>query len=147
MSTDPFNQTPDPAAGLSETDVQSLASAFADTEFRAQHAEPVVRDLNRNLTDLIGECPNTATGGWFTLNDDMSIAIHADLVDALRLSTAFQRIIEQIEVAALRRQVSGRGSILAYLQNAAQGLWAAKAETESVHLVNRKGRGLFRKGR
>lgn len=144
MSINPFD---DPSAGFPADDVQSLQQALASTEFRVQHSEPVVRDLNRHLVDLIGQCPNTACGNWVTLQDDGRTVFHIDLADALRLSTAFQKIAEKLELASVRRLLSSRGSTVAYLQRAFHDFWSAKTEAESVHIVARKGRGLFRKGR
>ena len=112
MSThpnDPVNGFDPFEHGINPEDLESVLVA---TEFRHQHAEPIVRDLNRQLVDLIGECPNTATGCWFSLNEDNTVESHIELADVLRLGTAFQNIGNRLSLAEIRRVLPSRQSFL-----------------------------------
>lgn len=146
MSTDPFNLSPDPEHGLPVDDVQSLLAALAHTEFRVQHAEPLVRDLNRNLADLVGQCPNTASGCWVSLNDDNIVTLHADLTDVLRLSTALQQVGRTVSLAEIRRSLPSRKSLHLFLVEKVEQV-RNQRYGYSIHLNVRKPFGFFGKGR
>jgi len=93
----------------------SVAESLDALEYRIRHAEPVVRDFNRQLTDLIGQCPNTACGNWVTLDDQLNVTVHVDFADMLRLATAFQRIGRELDFAELRRMLPSRKESAAYV--------------------------------
>lgn len=143
MSINPFD---DPSAGLPADEVKSLAAALAAAEFRAQHLEPVVRDLNRHLVDLIGQCPNTACGNWVTLDDGESVTFHLDVADVLRLSTAFQDIGRVINLESVRRSLPTRQSVHHFLVETVERV-RNQGWGESIHLNVRKPFGFFGKGR
>ena len=164
MSTDPFNPSDDPTpgnesdnttpAGFSPQDTASLFASLADTEFRVQHAEPIVRDLNRNLVQLLGECPNTGCGNWVTLSEtDNNVTFHLDLLDVLRISSALAKIGETVALADIRRSIPGRKSLGGYLAEKAalfaeRSAYTGEHHHDSVHTAKRKGTGFFgRKGR
>ena len=134
--------------GINPEDLEAVLTA---TEFRHQHAEPIVRDLNRHLIDLIGECPNTATGCWFSLNDDNSVQSHIDLADVLRLGTALQRISERLSLGEIRRMVPSSQSLRYELTELAQKRQEARVgnkavTTRSVHLGGQKKPKFRKKG-
>jgi hypothetical protein len=146
MSTYPS----DPTDGFDPFDhginTEDLEAVLAATEFRHQHAEPTVRDLNRHFIDLIGECPNTATGCWFSLNDDNSVQCHVELADVLRLGTAFQKIGTRLSLAEIRRSIPSRQSVSYDIAGTVRGTVTAVGEA-SVHLPTRKATfRLFKKG-
>jgi hypothetical protein len=63
-----------------------------NTAVRHAAAKAVLRDLNRNLTDLLGPCPSTVDGAWVVLRPGAAgtwVAGLPDLsvADALRIST------------------------------------------------------------
>ena len=140
----------DPSNGLNPFEhginPEDLEAVLAATEFRHQHAEPIVRDLNRNLIDLIGECPNTATGCWFSLNDDNSVQSHIELADVLRLGTAFRKISERLSLTEIRRLVPTRQSLSYGIVRVVRETFTASHEA-SVHLSTRRAKfNFFRKG-
>lgn len=149
MSTypnDPSNGSNPFEHGINPEDLEAVLAA---TEFRHQHAEPIVRDLNRHLIDLIGECPNTATGCWFSLNDDNTVQSHIELADVLRLGAAFQKIGERLSLADIRRMVPSRQSLRYELTELAQKRQETRVGNEaargrSVHLGGQK-KSKFRK--
>ena len=145
----------DPSNGFNPSehgiDQEDLAQIMANAEFRHQLAEPIVRDLNRHLIDLIGECPNTATGCWFSLNEDNTVKCHVELADSLRLGTAFQKIGESISLNEVRRSLPSRQSFMYELvemfreKKPAHNKHRASAE-QSVHLGGRKKYKFRKKG-
>ena len=146
MSIDPIKPSGDPAPGFPADEIQSLVAALADTEFRVQHAEPIVRDLNRHLADLIGQCPNTASGCWVTLNPDNTVTLHADLTDVLRIGTALQRVGSIVSLAEVRRSLPSRKSLHLFLVEKVEQV-RLQEWVESVHLNVRRPFGFFGKGR
>jgi len=146
MSTypnDPLNGFNPSDHGINQEDLEQI---LANTEFRHQHAEPIVRDLNRHFIDLIGECPNTATGCWFSLNDDNTVKSHIEFVDVLRLSTAFQKIGQRLSLEEIRRSLPSRQSLSKYLHGLVREAAIAR-KAESVHIGGRRYIGIFRKGK
>lgn len=152
MSTHPN----DPANGFDPFEhginPEDLATILANAEFRALDSEPKVRDFNRNIADLLGECPNTASGRWLTLADDGTVTFHIELVDVLRLSTAFQNIADRISFDEVRRSLPSRQSFTYQLVEMVRGQKKHAGDIrrsladKSVHLVNRKARKGRRKG-
>lgn len=77
---------------------------------RHDGAGPVIRDLNRNLTALLGPCPATADGRWVEAKETFPGAwtvVFPDLGldQALRLSTALAKIDETVGLAAVARDL------------------------------------------
>ena len=142
MSTHPN----DPSNGFDPFEhginAENLAEILAKTELRALDSEPKVRDFNLNIADLLGECPNTASGKWLTLEDDGSVIFHIELVDVLRLSTAFQKIAERISFDEVRRSLPSRQSFTYQLVEFTRQKFLA-AEQKSVHLGGRKSKFTF----
>lgn len=73
-------------------------------------AEPVLRDLNRNLNDLLGSCPLTADGSWVVLRESTPGVWCLSFPDlpvaaALRLSTALAQIDERVGLAAVAKEL------------------------------------------
>ena len=146
MSTHPN----DPSNGFNPSEhginAEDLGQILANAELRLLDSEPKVRDFNRNIADLLGECPNTATGNWLTLNEDGSVTFHIELVDVLRLSTAFQKIAERISLNEVRRSLPSRQSLSYELTNIVRATFTAAREA-SVHLEARKAKfNFFKKG-
>lgn len=78
-------------------------------------AGPVVRDLNRNLTALLGPCPATVDGRWVEVKESFPGAwtvVFPDLAldQALRLSTALAKIDESVGLAAVARELPAAAS-------------------------------------
>lgn len=78
-------------------------------------AGPVVRDLNRNLTALLGPCPATADGRWAEAKETFPGAWTVvfpglGLDQALRLSTALAKIDESVGLAAVARELPAAAS-------------------------------------
>ena len=152
MSTHPN----DPSNGFDPSEhginAEDLAEIMASAEFRALDSEPKVRDFNMNFADLLGECPNTASGKWLTLEDGGSVIFHIKLVDVLRLSTAIQKIAERISLDEVRRSLPSRRSFMYELVEMVRGHKNNAGEMrrsvadKSVHLGNRKVRKNRRKG-
>jgi hypothetical protein len=151
MSTHPN----DPTNGFNPSEhginAEDLEQILTNAEFRLLDSEPKVRDFNRNIADLLGECPNTATGNWLTLNEDGTVTFHIHLVDVLRLSTAFQKIGESISLKEVRRSLPSRQSFMYELvemfreKKPANNKHRASAE-QSVHLGGRKKYKFRKKG-
>lgn len=151
MSTHPN----DPSNGFNPSEhginAEDLGQIMANAEFRLLDSEPKVRDFNRNIADLLGECPNTATGNWLTLNEDGSVTFHIELVDVLRLSTAFQKIAERVSLNEVRRSLPSRQSFMYGLvemfseKKQGHNKYRASAE-QSVHLGGRKKNKFRKKG-
>lgn len=112
MSTPIHDPSNDPSPGIT---FDSLDDAISKMEFRVQHAEPVVRDLNRHLIDLIGQCPNTPCGNWFTMGDDLAVTMHVDIADVLRLSTALRTLGREVDFGRLRSMLPSRKESALYV--------------------------------
>lgn len=75
------------------------------------HSRPIVNDLNRSLTDLLGPCPVTADGHWVTLvvsdeNPDGDVAFpQLPMHEALRLSTALAHIDAEVDLNDIRQSL------------------------------------------
>lgn len=97
---DPFN---DPTEGSS-----SSSDVVARIEHEVCHSQPIVRDLNRHLTDLLGACPITADARWVNLlvtDDNPEGAVvfpHLPVHEALRLTTALRQIALEVDFGGLR---------------------------------------------
>lgn len=89
----------------------SFGDFVARVEREMCHARPIARDLNRQLTNLLGPCPVTVDGRWVRLvvsdNDPEGEVVFAQLPvhEALRLATALARISEEIDVNDVRRSL------------------------------------------
>ena len=151
----PFNDpdngsTPQPQ-GFDPAQIAELAQAFQDLQFRDQHIEPVLRDFNRNAAELFGQCPNTPSGNWATIDESGNVTVHMLLEDIVRVSSVIASVLSKVEAAEVRRALPKHGGFTQYLQHMAQLSWerrsATKAESTSVHLKPAKGRGFFRKGK
>ena len=76
----------------------------------AATAGPVARDLNRNLTALLGPCPATVYGRWVHLRESFPGAWNVTfpelgLDQALRLSTALATIDEKVGLGTVAREL------------------------------------------
>ena len=76
-------------------------------QHQVRHCEPVTRDLNRHLTDLLGRCPVTIDGRWVQLVESRSYA-DGEVVfpalpvkEALRLATALQTISIEVSLGVI----------------------------------------------
>ena len=152
MSTHPN----DPSNGFDPSEhginAEDLAEILAKAEIRTLDSEPKVRDFNMNIAELLGECPNTASGKWLTLEDDGSVVFHIELVDVLRLSTALQKIAELVSLGEIRRSLPSRQSFkyeLMEMYREKKKVAVNKLSTafgSSVHLKDPKARKGRRKG-
>lgn len=146
MSTNPIDPSDEPSAGFPSGEIESLVTALSCTEFRVQQTEPVVRDLNRHLTELIGPCPAGPAGNWVTLNDDGTTSFHLEVGDVLRLSTAFEKIASTVALDDVRRSLPSRQSLHHHLVETVERV-RNQGWGESVHLNVRRPFGFFGKGR
>ena len=127
-------------------DAPEISEALDRVQFRVQHVEPIARSCNRRLVDLLGPCPNTATGNWITVDDDGKFEFHVnDVVDAERLNNILAEIERRVELEEVRAAAPVGTSHRPYADRGAKGDHSAVAP-QSVHIVNRKGRGLYEKG-
>ena len=149
--TDPTDGSDPTPQGFNPQELTALREAFANVDFRVQHAEPIVRDLNRNIIETLGQCPNTDTGNWVTLEEDGSVRFHLLFTDVIRLSTAFQEIARKVELAEVRKGLPRRKTLGQYLADlsASKKNIAPMGEfhRESVHIIKRRGTGYFGKGK
>lgn len=148
-SNDSFDDSPtehnDPTAGFSPAEAQAITHALLQMESRVLHSEPIVRDLNRALTDVLGSCPCTDDGVWVTLDQDGSVQFHLELADVLRLSTAFQKIDCELSLEDVRRSLPSRQSLLQTLEASVKASSHGRSR-ESVHIAARRNNRLFKKG-
>lgn len=126
-------------------DAGDLAGILEGAHFRHQHAEPIVRDLNRAVTDLIGAFPGSPDGKWFALQDDGSVTLRMDIVDALRVSTALAEISRGLTADDVRRALPSRHSLARYLKTIVDESMTP-ANGTSVHIGGRRFDRFFRKG-
>ena len=84
-------------------------------QHQVRHCEPVTRDLNRHLTDLLGRCPVTIDGRWVQLVESRSYA-DGEVVfpalpvkEALRLATALQTISIEVSLSDVRGAIPAPG--------------------------------------
>lgn len=146
MSHRPIDPCDDPSEGIPAHDIQSLATSLIDTEFRVQQTEPLVRDLNRHLTELIGCCPNTGSGVWVTLQSDGTVTFHLQGADVLRLAAAFEKIAGTVALDDVRRSLPPRQSLHGHLVETVERI-RSQAWRDSVHLNVRRPFGFFGKDR
>jgi hypothetical protein len=84
-------------------------------EHQVRHCEPVARDLNRHLTDLLGRCPVTTDGRWVQLVEssaytDGEVVFPAlPVKEALRLATALQAISIEVSLSDVRSVIPAPG--------------------------------------
>jgi len=82
---------------------------------RVTSVEPVARDLNRHLVDLLGPCPATTANGeetsWVTIVEDAT-GNHLlqlpllSVTEALRVSTALATLARSVDFSDVRRTLS-----------------------------------------
>ncbi|MBM3638612.1 MAG: hypothetical protein FJW98_04160 [Actinobacteria bacterium] len=84
-------------------------------QHQVRHCEPITRDLNRHLTDLLGRCPVTTDGRWVQLVESHSYA-DGEVVfpalpvkEALRLATALQTISIEVSLSDVRGVIPAPG--------------------------------------
>jgi len=84
-------------------------------QHQVRHCEPITRDLNRHLTDLLGRCPVTTDGRWVQLVESHSYA-DGEVVfpalpvkEALRLATALQNISIEVSLSDVRGVIPAPG--------------------------------------
>ncbi|MEY4366511.1 MAG: hypothetical protein RLZZ305_1855 [Actinomycetota bacterium] len=138
----------DPANGAEppHPDAPEVQAAFDRVQFRTQHVDPIVRDCNRHLVDLLGPCPNTATGNWVSVDDDgnATVAVN-DVVDVARLGAAFVELARRVDLAETGTKVQSTASLRRYLEDLALGR-IAPAEGTSLHLGARRNNRNLKKG-
>lgn len=84
-------------------------------EHHVRHCEPVTRDLNRYLTDLLGQCPVTPDGRWVrlvestTYPDGEVVFPSLPVKEALRLATALQTISIEVSLSDVRGVIPAPG--------------------------------------
>ena len=112
---------------------------------RHQHIDPIVRDFNRHVTELLGACPNNTSGEWATVDSDEKVHIHISSIgDLLRLGRAFAEIARRIELEDIRKAVPSAREAKAYFEQ--RRLADTHDYTASVHLVPPRRNGRHRKG-
>ncbi len=84
-------------------------------QHHVRHCEPVTRDLNRHLTDLLGRCPVTVDGRWVqlvessTYSDGEVVFPALPVKEALRLATALQTISIEVSLSDVRGVIPAPG--------------------------------------
>jgi hypothetical protein len=94
-------------------DAQELDLVFAKIHHRVTSVEPVARDLNRHLVDLLGPCPVVIAGetsecSWVTVieDDNGNFLLQLPLLpvtESLRLSTALAELAKTTDFSSIRR--------------------------------------------
>lgn len=127
-------------------DAPEISEALDRVQFRVQHIDPIVRDCNRNMTDLLGPCPNTASGNWITVDDDLNVTVGvSDVVDVARLGAALEDISRRIDLAETGTRVQSNGSLRQYLEMLARD-HTVPVQGGSIHLGARRNNRNLKKG-
>ena len=76
--------------------------------------EPIARDLNRHLTDLLGACPVGDTGAWVLIVEDNVGNILLQLPtlptkEAVRISTALRAVATIVDPYEIRTSIPSPG--------------------------------------
>ena len=127
-------------------DAPEISEALDRVQFRVQHIDPIVRDCNRNMVDLLGPCPNTASGNWITVDDDLKVTVGLrDIVDITRFGTALAEIARRIDLADTGTRVQSNGSLRQYLEMLARD-HTVPVQGDSIHLGSRRNNRNLKKG-
>jgi hypothetical protein len=127
-------------------DAPEISAALENVQFRVQHVDPLVRDCNRHLIDLLGPCPNTDSGNWVSVDDEgaASIAVH-DIVDIARLGAALEQIARTVDLAEAGSTVKSDASYRRHLELVALDN-TVPAQGQSLHLGTRRNNRNLKKG-
>lgn len=127
-------------------DAPEISEALDRVQFRVQHIDPIVRDCNRNMADLLGPCPNTDSGNWITLDEDLNVTVGvSDVVDVARLGAVLEDISRRIDLAATGSRVKPDGSLRQYLEMLARN-HNVPVQGDSIHLGTRRNNRNLKKG-
>jgi len=108
------NQKGGPVPEYSDrVDAQEVDLVLAKVHHRVTSVEPVARDLNRHLVDLLGPCPVLSTGetlesSWVTVveDDNGNFLLQLPLLpitESLRLSTALYELAKTNDFSSIRQ--------------------------------------------
>lgn len=127
-------------------DAAEISEALERVAYRLQHVDPIVRSCNRRLVDMLGQCPNTESGNWVTVDDDDQVQFHVgDLADVQWLNNVLAEIESRLELGEVRAAAPVSSAQRPYAENVVNKNRTATA-CQSVHIVAPKGRGLYEKG-
>jgi hypothetical protein len=133
-------------AGFDSSELNEIAAQFATTTYSVSTVEPIRRDVERALRDLLGQSPDES-GNWVSVhrsqNGEFSIRFNTqDPQVWFRLATALHKINEVVSLREIQKSLPKYRHARA--TTAPDGSLAPKPK--SVHLVARYGGG-FKKGR
>ena len=132
-------------AGFDSSELNEIAAQFATTTYSVSTVEPIRRDAERALRDLLGQSPDES-GNWLSVqrsqNGEFSIRFNVqDPQVWFRLATALHKINEVVSLREIQKSLPKYRHARA--TTAPDGSLAP--QPKSVHLVARYGRG-FKKG-
>lgn len=133
------------AAGFSPADLAEITTGFDDAVLTVSSLEPIRRDAERSLRDLLGASPDPS-GRWInvTKSKDGEYGLQFTITDRqlwLRLSTALQKINEIVSLREIQKSLPAYSNRPA-TTSPSDGYDRSRSE---VHLVERYGRK-FRNG-
>lgn len=140
----------DPSHGSEPEDMRpdapEISEALERVQFRVQHIDPIVRDCNRHLVDMLGQCPNTASGNWVTVDEEGNASFGLrDIVDVARFGTVLAEVARRIDLTETGSRVPSAGSLRQYLELLARNHDVA-AQGQSLHLGTRRNNRNLKKG-
>ena len=95
---------------MNTSDSPEISASLAELHHKITSIEPIARDLNRHLTDMLGACPVGDTGSWVVLVEDNAGNILLQLPtlpskEALRISTAFNVVATYVQPSKIKSAI------------------------------------------